>query len=200
MRAPWLRRAEESAPAASPPGAPEPGGEPEPGAPAASGPDGGAGTPDGTDEHDAPAPLGTAANIGVGIAVVALGAAGMAGAWALGPGEPARPGAGTWPLMVSAATAALGVALLFMAGRTRDTEAFSAASWKVLAGLATMVGFVAVIGVIGFEIPSALLAFVWLRFLGGESWRLSAVASVLIVVAFYVVFVGLLAVPIPHLF
>lgn len=152
------------------------------------------------DDEEPPRPLGPWANTAVALTVIALGAAGIAGSWALGPGTPADPGSGTWPLLVSVAVAALGVALLGLARRTADTEVFSASSWKVLAGVATMVGFVAVVGVIGFEIPSALLAFVWLRFLGGESWRLSAIASVLIVVAFYVVFVGLLAVPIPHLF
>ncbi|MEV6822504.1 tripartite tricarboxylate transporter TctB family protein [Nocardiopsis dassonvillei] len=152
------------------------------------------------DDEEPPRPLGPRANTAVALTVIALGAAGIAGSWALGPGTPADPGSGTWPLLVSVAIAALGVALLGLARRTADTEVFSASSWKVLAGIATMVGFVAVVGVIGFEIPSALLAFVWLRFLGGESWRLSAIASVLIVVAFYVVFVGLLAVPIPHLF
>ncbi|WDZ88657.1 tripartite tricarboxylate transporter TctB family protein [Nocardiopsis sp. HUAS JQ3] len=156
--------------------------------------------PDPEDDEEPPKPLGPWANTAVALTVVALGAAGIAGSWALGPGTPADPGSGTWPLLVSVAIAALGVALLGLARRTADTEVFSASSWKVLAGVATMVGFVSVVGVIGFEIPSALLAFVWLRFLGGESWRLSAIASVLIVVAFYVVFVGLLAVPIPHLF
>ncbi|MCP3012844.1 tripartite tricarboxylate transporter TctB family protein [Nocardiopsis dassonvillei] len=152
------------------------------------------------EDEEPPKPLGPRANTAVALTVTALGAAGIAGSWALGPGTPADPGSGTWPLLVSVAIAALGVVLLGLARRTADTEVFSASSWKVLAGVATMVGFVAVVGVIGFEIPSALLAFVWLRFLGGESWRLSAIASVLIVVAFYVVFVGLLAVPIPHLF
>jgi hypothetical protein len=42
--------------------------------------------------------------------------------------------------------------------------------------------------------------FVWLRFLGRESWRLSIITSLATVVVFYIVFVGLLAVPIPHMF
>ena len=63
-----------------------------------------------------------------------------------------------------------------------------------------MVAFVAVIDTIGFEIPSLLLAFVWLRFLGRESWRSSIVTSLCVVVAFYLVFVAALSVPIPHLF
>ncbi|MEU0489174.1 tripartite tricarboxylate transporter TctB family protein [Nocardiopsis sp. NPDC006139] len=150
--------------------------------------------------EDAPEPLGPAANVAVALVVTAFGAAGCLASWFLGVGTPAEPEAGTWPLVVCAAITVLGCVLLGTARRTADTEAFSAASWKILAGVGTMAGFIALIGTIGFEIPSALLAFVWLRFLGGESWRLSAVASVLIVAAFYAVFVGLLSVPIPHLF
>jgi hypothetical protein len=63
-----------------------------------------------------------------------------------------------------------------------------------------MAGFVAVIGTIGFEIPAAVLAFVWLRFLWHESWRMSVVTSLLVVVAFYLLFVVALDVTIPHLF
>ena len=93
-----------------------------------------------------------------------------------------------------------GLALAATARRTRDAERFTRSAVPVLAGLATMVAFVAVVGTIGFEIPSVLLAFVWLRFLGHETWRLSAVLSLLVVVAFYALFVGALDVPIPHLF
>ena len=53
---------------------------------------------------------------------------------------------------------------------------------------------------IGFEIPAALLCFVWLRFLGRESWRMSVITSLAVVAGFYLVFVAALAVPIPHLF
>ena len=63
-----------------------------------------------------------------------------------------------------------------------------------------MAVYVAVIATIGFEIPTALLAFVWLRFLGRESWRVSIIGALAIAVAFYALFVGALSVTIPHLF
>jgi hypothetical protein len=103
-------------------------------------------------------------------------------------------------MLISLALLVLGLGLVVTARGTSDAERFSRSTWLVLAGLATMVVFVAVIGVIGFEIPAALLAFVWLRFLGGESWRSSIVTSLAVVVAFYLVFVAALSVPIPHLF
>ena len=143
---------------------------------------------------------GRLTDVVVGIAVVGLGVAALLGSLALGVGSPRAPGTGTWPLLVSVALVVLGLGLLALTGRTRDAERFTRAGWQVLAGLATMIGFVAVVAVIGFEIPATLLMFVWLRFLGGESWRTSIITSLATVIAFYIVFVGLLAVPIPHMF
>lgn len=152
-------------------------------------------------EHEFRPPVaGRVTDVVVAIAVVGLGVAALLGSLALGVGSARTPGTGTWPLLVSAVLVVLGLGLLALAGRTHDAEQFTRTSLLVLAGLATMIAFVAVVGVIGFEIPAALLMFVWLKFLGGESWRSSVVTSLATVVAFYVVFVGLLAVPIPHMF
>jgi putative tricarboxylic transport membrane protein len=153
------------------------------------------------EEHEyRPPAAGTLSNVITALAVVVLGVAALFGASALGVGSASQPGPGTWPLLISIMLVVLGVVLLLGARRTTDAEKFSRASWLVLAGLATMVVFVAVIEVIGFEIPSALLCFVWLRFLGRESWRMSVITSLAVAVGFYLVFVAALAVPIPHLF
>lgn len=151
-------------------------------------------------EHERPPPIGTLGNAIVAVVVIALGVATIAGSVSLGVGTAREPRAGTWPLMVGIALTVLGVGLLAVVRRTADAERFSRASWLVLAALATVVGFVAVIEVIGFEIPAALLCFVWLRFLGRESWRMSILTSIGVVAGFYLVFVAALAVPIPHLF
>ncbi|MCZ2820539.1 tripartite tricarboxylate transporter TctB family protein [Modestobacter sp. VKM Ac-2977] len=150
-------------------------------------------------EHRPP-PAGPATNLVIAALVVALGAAAAVGALALGAGTARTPGPGIWPLILGVLLVVLGVGLAATARRTSDTEQFSRSSWLVLAGLATMLVFVALIGTIGFEIPAVLLAFVWLRFLGGESWRTSAIVSIAVVVAFYLVFVAALSVPVPHLF
>ena len=154
-------------------------------------------------EHDAehrPPPAGPVTNVVVAVAVVAFGAAALVGSLALGAGSAGNPGPGTWPTLVSVTMIVLGLGLLAATRRTSDAERFSGPSLLVLIGLATMLAFVALLPVIGFEIPSALLAFVWLRFLGGESWRSSIIISLGAVVAFYLVFVAALSVPIPHLF
>jgi putative tricarboxylic transport membrane protein len=152
-------------------------------------------------EHEyRPPTAGSVSNIVTALAVVVLGVAALFGALSLGVGSAREPGPGTWPLLVSVALAVLGAALLLSFRRTSDAEKFSSSGLLVLAGLATMVVFVALIEVVGFEIPAALLCFVWLRFLGREGWRMSVITSLAVVAGFYLVFVAALAVPIPHLF
>jgi hypothetical protein len=143
---------------------------------------------------------GPGENLAVAAVVVALGVAAVAGALGLGAGSPSRPGPGTWPLLVGGVLLCLGLALVANVRRTEDAERFTGSALLVLAGIATMVAFVAAVGRIGFEIPAALLAFVWLRFLGRESWRTSVILSLATVAVCYLLFVGALAVPIPHLF
>nr|KEP24746.1 hypothetical protein DA06_00080 [Georgenia sp. SUBG003] len=150
--------------------------------------------------EERPPAAGTVTNVVVAAAVTALGVATVVGATALGVGSVTAPGPGMWPLLIGIVLAALGVALALLARVTRDAERFTRASLGVLAGLATMVVFAAVVGSIGFEIPALLLTFFWLRFLGREGWRTSVLVSVGVVAAFYAIFVGALGVPIPHLF
>ena len=152
-------------------------------------------------EHEyRPPAAGTVSNVLTAAAIVVLGVAALIGSSSLGTGTASEPGPGTWPMIISILLVVLGGVLLLMVRKTSDAEKFSRGSWLVLAGLASMVGFVLVIEVIGFEIPAALLCFVWLRFLGREGWRLSVITSLAVVVGFYLVFVAALSVPIPHLF
>ena len=81
-----------------------------------------------------------------------------------------------------------------------DSEQFSRSSVLPLVGLVTFVGFAFLLPVIGFEIPALLLSIVWLRFLGGESWRSTIAVSVGTVAAFYALFLYGLGIPLPHLF
>jgi hypothetical protein len=152
------------------------------------------------EEHAAAPAAGPVANLVTAVVITALGVAGVIGSLALGVGAPATPGPGTWPLLVSGVLVVLGLVLGALTRRTTDAERFTRSALLVLIGVISMIAFVALIGVIGFEIPTALLAFVWLRFLGHEGWRTCVIASLGIVVAFYLLFVAALAVPIPHLF
>ncbi|WP_433794689.1 tripartite tricarboxylate transporter TctB family protein [Actinoplanes sp. CA-252034] len=143
---------------------------------------------------DRPPAARPSANLIAAVAVLALGGAAVAGAAGLGPGP------GTWPMVVGVALVVLGLVLAVQARRAEPPEQFTRSSLLVVAAVASMIAYVAVIATVGFEIPTALLAFVWLRFLGRESWRTSIAVSVGIVVVFYALFVGALDVTIPHLF
>ena len=93
-------------------------------------------------------------------------------------GSASAPGPGTWPAARQRRRSSCsGLVLAARARHTDDAERFTRAGLLVLAAVASMVVFVAVVGTIGFEIPTAVLAFVWLRFLGRERWRTSIVVS-----------------------
>ena len=127
---------------------------------------------------------------GVGAAFLAHGS---------GLGSLRRPGPGLWPFLVSVLIALLAVLLLVVGRHLDDAEKFTRASFLVLAGAATFIGLGLLLPAIGFEIPAVLLGIVWLRFLGGESWRSTVVVSVVTTAAFYLLFLYALKIPLPHL-
>lgn len=144
-------------------------------------------------------PAGPVTNLVISLMVVALGLAVLAGSLHLGVGTPKRPDSGTWPLVIGLALVMLGGALAVRFRQEQDAEVFTRNSALVAAGLGTMLVFVAVIETVGFELPSFALMAVWLRFFGHESLRVTALVSLGAVVAFYLIFVAALDVPIPHL-
>ncbi|AXB42843.1 tripartite tricarboxylate transporter TctB family protein [Amycolatopsis albispora] len=150
-------------------------------------------------EEEQPSAAGPLTNAVTAVVLIGIGVVAVIASLALGVGTASEPDSGMWPLLLGGALVVLGAALLVRFRAPADTERFTGSSWLVLAGLATMVFFVAVIEYIGFEIPATLLCFAWLRFLGRENLRLSIVGSVAMVAVFYAVFVGALSVPIPHL-
>lgn len=127
---------------------------------------------------------------GIGAAVLAYG---------YGLGSLRRPGPGLWPFAVSVLIAVLAVLLLVVGRHLDDAEKFTRSSLLVLAGGATFVGLGLLLPIIGFEIPAVALGIVWLRFLGGESWRSTIVISVATTAAFYLLFLYALKIPLPHL-
>jgi putative tricarboxylic transport membrane protein len=145
-------------------------------------------------------PAGTAANIGAAVAPLLLGIAGAYGSVQLGLGEVTAPGAGSWPFAISIVIIVCSAALLIGGKRFWDAEAFSRNSLVVGIGLLTLVALVIALPYVGFEIPCALLCFVWLRFLGGEKWWMSVAISLGITLAFWLIFVLALRIPLPRLF
>lgn len=116
-----------------------------------------------------------------------------------GLGSLRRPGPGLWPFAVSVLIALLSVLLLVVGRNLEDAEKFTRSSLLVLAGGATFIGLGVLMPAIGFEIPAVALCIVWLRFLGGETWRSTIVVSLVTTAAFYLLFLYGLRISLPHL-
>lgn len=150
--------------------------------------------------QEEPPPGGTLANAMGALVAFAVGATGIIMSLALGLGTPAQPQPGMWPFLVSTAAAVLAGFQLVVGGPGGGSEKFSRSSILTLFGLLTLIAMTLLMPVIGFEVPSLLLSLVWMKFLGGESWRSAVLYSVLVVAAFYAIFVLGLGTSIPHLF
>ncbi|WP_235563171.1 tripartite tricarboxylate transporter TctB family protein [Arthrobacter sp. Soil782] len=150
---------------------------------------------------DSPPPSGSTANLAASLVAAGLGVAGMVIAVGLGLGTPGEPRPGTWPFIISLIIAVLALAQLVVGRRGGvDGERFSPLSRMAAFGFVTLLAMVWLMPVIGFEIPALLLCFVWMKFLGGETWRSATLYSVLVVAAFYAIFILGLGTSIPHLF
>ncbi|MFC5730624.1 MULTISPECIES: tripartite tricarboxylate transporter TctB family protein [Nocardioides] len=134
------------------------------------------------------------------LVAVAVGVGGVVLSLGYGLGSLRSPGPGLWPFVVSVVITGMALAALVVGRHLDDTEAFTRASVLPVVGILTFVVLGLLMPVIGFEIPSLLLCVIWLRFLGGETWRSTAVVSVATVAAFYFLFLYGLRIPLPHLF
>lgn len=150
-------------------------------------------------EADAPAKAGKVANLASCLVVIAVAIAGIIMSINLDLGTPQTPKAGMWPFVVSIVVGVMAIVQLIVGhGGGRDGERFTKYSWFALIGFATLILLVILMPVIGFEIPSLLLCFVWMRWLGAETWRSATLYSILVVVVFYLIFIVGLGTSIPH--
>ena len=150
-------------------------------------------------EEQRPPAGGPAFQVTGALVALAVGAGGAVLAYGYGLGTLRRPGPGLWPFLISLVIVALALLLLAVGRHLTDSERFTRSSWLPLAGLATFVGLGLLLPVIGFEIPALALCVVWLRFLGGETWRSTILVSLVTVAAFYFLFLYGLRIPLPHL-
>ncbi len=94
----------------------------------------------------------------------------------------------------------LSAALLRFGRHLTDSEAFTRSSVQPAIGVVTFLVLAYLMPVIGFELPALALCIVWMRFLGGETWRSTLLISVLVTAAFYALFLYGLSIPLPHIF
>jgi putative tricarboxylic transport membrane protein len=133
------------------------------------------------------------------LAGIVVGVGGGVLSFGYGLGSLHEPGPGLWPFTVSVVIATLSVLLLVVGRGLTDSEAFTRSSALPVIGVITFVAFGLLMPLIGFEIPAIVLCAIWLRFLGGETWRSTIVISVATTVVFYALFLYGLRIPLPHL-
>ena len=151
-------------------------------------------------EEEKPPAGGPAYQVVAALVGLGIGVLGAVLALGYGLGDLQEPGGGLWPFAVSVLIIALSLLLLLVGRGLDDAEAFTRSSLLPVAGFATFLGMAFLMPVIGFEIPSFLLCLVWLRFLGGETWRSTVAVALATTVAFYLLFLYGLSIPLPHLF
>jgi putative tricarboxylic transport membrane protein len=150
-------------------------------------------------EEDRPPSGGPAYQIVGALVGVAIGIGGAVLSAGYGLGSLSEPGPGLWPFVVSVLITTMSVVLLLVGRGLTDAEAFTRSSVLPAVGVVTFVAFGLLMPVTGFEIPALALCVIWLKFLGGESWRNTLVISVVTVAAFYLLFLYGLRIPLPHL-
>lgn len=151
-------------------------------------------------EAEAPEKAGPTANFISSLVVFGLGIFGMVLSLQLGLGTPAEPDSGTWPFVVSIIATVMSAVQMVVGRRGgEDGEKFSILSWYSLIGFVTLILMVILMPLIGFEVPSLLLCFVWMRWLGGETWRSATIYSLLVVAVFYLLFIVAFGTSIPRL-
>lgn len=132
-----------------------------------------------------------------GVVPLLLGIFGMVYSYTLDLGELAQPGPGFWPFVASCVIVVASVALLLTEHTSEQYERLTRRAQYIGYGVASVVVFILLFQLLGFIIPALLLFTFWLRFLGGESWRMTGLLSVFFTAGFYILFDQLLAVPFP---
>ena len=151
-------------------------------------------------EDEKPPAAGALANAASSLVVLGVGIGAAVLAILMGVGTPDKPQPGLWPFIISCVMVALGLFQLIAGRHNRDAEKFTLMSTAPLTGLVTLAAMVALMPLIGFELPALVLCIIWMRFLGGETWRSTLIVSASVVIAFYGIFVLALGTSIPHLF
>lgn len=149
--------------------------------------------------EDVPDAGGPLLGIVAAVLPILLGGVGVVLSWQLGVGELADPGPGLWPLIVAASMIAIGLALLATATRDTSTERFTAGTTGVAIGALSLVGYALLFERTGFEVATVLLAVVWLKVVGAESWRSTVMVAVVSTAVLHLIFVELLSVNLPRL-
>ncbi|MEU4232244.1 tripartite tricarboxylate transporter TctB family protein [Nonomuraea sp. NPDC026600] len=158
---------------------------------------------DGPEEEGLPVPpspeYARRQNIVAAVIPLAVGVIAGIMSWNLGIGSLSNPGPGLWPLAVSVAMVVTAAVLALRSGPTGEEETFTRETLIVVVAAVSLLGYAFLFERIGFEIPTVALLVLWLKGLGREGWRMTAIISLGTTAALYLLFVTGLGVSLPHI-
>ncbi|ALV39960.1 hypothetical protein AU252_01255 [Pseudarthrobacter sulfonivorans] len=115
----------------------------------------------------------------------------------LGLSENGQMGSGLWPFLAASLLLVSAVAMVFGKPPKLDHERPGFPVWSFVLAIAVLFGFAVLLTSMGIFTASTVAAFIWLRFLAGESWRLSAIIAVALGAIVYGLFIQVLNIPLP---
>lgn len=130
------------------------------------------------------------------LSVLLFGLYGMWTSWGYGVGELNDPGPGLWPFLVSLIIS-ITAGTLAVIDHPGQYESWGRGSLKIFAGLVSLGVFILMFEAAGFLLPALAMLLVWLRLLGGETWRWTLPLAVIGTIAMYLIFDVALGVPFP---
>lgn len=133
------------------------------------------------------------------LAAMAIGLFFLLQALKLNIGTLSNPGAGLWPLVLSAVLIVSSASSLRRGNDAQEEEGEGLAigTWHAVLGAASIALFILMFEHMGLTVPSFLLLLFWMRALGKEQWRSSVVAALAFTVFSVVVFVWGIDAPFP---
>jgi hypothetical protein len=138
-------------------------------------------------------------NLVAALVPLAIGVVAALMSWNLGVGSLSAPGPGMWPLVVSVAMVVIAAVLALQSRPRGDEERFTKDVVTVAIAAASLIAYAFLFELVGFEVPTIALLVLWLKGLGRESWRVTAVVSVVATAALYLLFITGLGVSLPHI-
>lgn len=145
---------------------------------------------------------GTRSQVAAGLAICAFGAFALAAGWSLDFGTLRHPGAGFFPLSLSALLIAAGVAITWRAatgilpGRGEPWPDRAGAR-RVVAMIAVLVAIMLLFDRLGFVVCAGAATIVLVRYVGGRGWIMSVVFGIALAVVLYLLFAHWLGVDLP---
>jgi putative tricarboxylic transport membrane protein len=150
-------------------------------------------------ESEVPASYARRVNVVAALVPLVIGVAAGIMSVNLGIGTLPAPGPGMWPLVVSVAMVIVSAVLVLQSRPRGDEELFTKDVVTVAIAAASLLAYAFLFELVGFEVPTVALLVLWLKGLGRESWRLTAVVSIAATAALYLLFITGLGVSLPHL-